>query len=89
MNTGIDVKRIQGFGAFYIFAARMRNMSKWKVAIGAVDIGNPLFYLVSIGIGIVLLGTGAFVAWVLTLDSMETASASKERFKSKDHQQKH
>lgn len=44
---------------------------------------------ISIGIGIVLLGTGAFVAWVLTLDSTETASASKERFKPKDHQQEH
>ena len=87
MNTGIDVKRIQGFGAFYIFAARMRNMSKWKVAIGAVDIGNPLFYLVSIGIGIGVLvqnnsgtsGTGgikyiAFIAPALLVNSAIAAA---------------
>jgi lipooligosaccharide transport system permease protein len=87
MNLGVDVKRIQGFGAFYILAARLRNMSKWKVATTAVDIGNPLFYLVSIGIGIGILvqnssgtsGTGgikyiAFIAPALLVNSAITAA---------------
>ncbi len=55
MNTGIDVQQIQRFGAFYIAAARLRSISKWKAIIAAVDIGNPLFYLVAIGIGIGVL----------------------------------
>jgi hypothetical protein len=46
MNAGIDVKQIQRFGAFYILTARLRSISKWKAIIAAVDIGNPLFYLV-------------------------------------------
>ena len=55
MNTGIDVPQIQRIGAFYIVAARLRSMSKWRTAIAAVDIGNPLFYLVAVGIGIGVL----------------------------------
>ena len=41
---------------------------------------------ISIGIGIVLLGTGAFVVWVLMLDYLETKDAPKERQQSEDHQ---
>ena len=44
---------------------------------------------ISIGIGIVLLGTAAFVAWVLMLDYLETKDATKERIQSKNNQQKH
>lgn len=55
MNAGIDVKQIQRFGAFYIAAARLRSMSKWKAIIAAVDVGNPLFYLIAVGIGIGVL----------------------------------
>ena len=45
MNAGIDVHQIQRFGALYIAAARLKSLSKWKVAVAAVDIGNPFFYL--------------------------------------------
>ena len=55
MNAGIDVPQIQRFGAFYIASARLRSMSKWKTIIAAVDIGNPLFYLIAVGIGIGVL----------------------------------
>ena len=55
MNTGIDVAQIQRFGALYIAAARLRSMAKWKSIIAAVDIGNPLFYLIAVGVGIGVL----------------------------------
>ena len=55
MNPGIDVPRIQRFGALYIASARVKSMSKWKAIIAAVDIGNPLFYLIAVGIGIGVL----------------------------------
>jgi lipooligosaccharide transport system permease protein len=55
MNSGIDVPQIQRFGALYIASARLRSMSKWKTIIAAVDIGNPLFYLIAVGIGIGVL----------------------------------
>ena len=55
MNTGIDVVQIQRFGALYIAAARLRSMAKWKSIIAAVDIGNPLFYLIAVGVGIGVL----------------------------------
>ena len=87
MNLGIDVNRIQRFGAFYITAARLRNMSKWRAIIAAVDIGNPLFYLISVGVGIGVLvqsnsgtsGTGgikyiAYIAPALLASSAITAA---------------
>ena len=55
MNAGIDVPQIQRFGALYIASARLKSMSKWRTIIAAVDIGNPLFYLIAIGIGIGVL----------------------------------
>ena len=55
MNAGIDVPTIQRFGALYIASARLRSMSKWKAIIAAVDVGNPLFYLIAVGIGIGVL----------------------------------
>jgi lipooligosaccharide transport system permease protein len=55
MNAGIDVAQIQRFGALYIASARIKSMSKWKTIIAAVDIGNPLFYLIAVGIGIGVL----------------------------------
>lgn len=41
---------------------------------------------VSIGIGIVLLGTAAFVVWVLMLDYLETKDAIKKGIQSKNNQ---
>ena len=55
MNKGINVAQIERFGAFYIAAARLKSMSKWRLIIAAVDIGNPLFYLIAVGIGIGVL----------------------------------
>ena len=55
MNAGIDVPQIQRFGALYIASARLKSMSKWRTIIAAVDIGNPLFYLIAVGIGIGVL----------------------------------
>jgi lipooligosaccharide transport system permease protein len=55
MNAGIDVPQIQRFGALYIASARLKSMSKWKAIIAAVDVGNPLFYLIAVGIGIGVL----------------------------------
>ena len=87
MNAGIDVKQIQRFGAFYILTARLRSISKWRAIIAAVDIGNPLFYLISVGIGIGVLvqknsgtaGTGgikyiAFIAPALLASSAITGT---------------
>ena len=55
MNEGIDVPQIQRFGALYIASARLKSMSKWKAIIAAVDVGNPFFYLIAVGIGIGVL----------------------------------
>ena len=55
MNQGIDVPTIQRFGALYIASARLKSMSKWNTIIAAVDVGNPLFYLIAVGIGIGVL----------------------------------
>lgn len=55
MNKGINVPQIQRFGALYIASARLKSMSKWRTIIAAVDIGNPFFYLIAIGIGIGVL----------------------------------
>ena len=52
MNAGVDVPTIERFGALYIASARLKSMSKWRTIIAAVDIGNPLFYLIAVGIGI-------------------------------------
>ena len=52
MNPGIDVPQIQRFGALYIASARLKSMSKWRTIIAAVDIGNPLFYLIATGLEI-------------------------------------
>jgi lipooligosaccharide transport system permease protein len=87
MNASIDVKQIQRFGAFYILTARLRSISKWRAIIAAVDIGNPLFYLISVGVGIGVLvqnnsgtsGTGgikyiAFIAPALLASSAITGT---------------
>ena len=55
MNSGINVARIRSIGAAYIAEARINRMSKWKGIIAIVAIGNPLFYLIAIGIGVGVL----------------------------------
>lgn len=44
---------------------------------------------IALGIGIVLLGTGAFVVWILMLDYLESSDAAKKGEKSENSQQEH
>ena len=55
MNSGIEVSKLRSFGALYIAEHRLRSMWKWRGIITAVAIGNPLFYLISIGVGVGVL----------------------------------
>ena len=55
MNAGISVPKIRRYGAFFIMDARLRAMSKWKIIITTIDIANPLFYLIAIGVGVGVL----------------------------------
>ena len=57
MNSEINVAHLRRNGALYIAESRIRAMMKWKGIITAVAIGNPLFYLISIGIGVGVLVT--------------------------------
>lgn len=45
-------KLVALFGAWYVTEYRLLNMSKWKGAILAFGIGNPVLYLTSIGLGV-------------------------------------
>lgn len=55
MNSGVSVTKIRRSGAFYVAEARILQMMKWKGIITFVAVGNPLFYLIAIGIGIGVL----------------------------------
>jgi lipooligosaccharide transport system permease protein len=57
VNQGVSVENIRRNGALYVAESRIRQMSKWKGIITLVAVGNPLFYLVAIGIGIGILVT--------------------------------
>ena len=57
MNSGISVAKIRRNGALYVAEGRIHQMMKWKGIITFVAIGNPLFYLIAIGIGIGVLVT--------------------------------
>ncbi len=48
----VDMGRAKRWGAWYVAEYRLRNMGKWWQAIIAFGIGNPVLYLVSIGLGI-------------------------------------
>lgn len=48
----IDTARIKRNGAFSVAEARLRNMIKFVAAIVFDALGNPLLYLVSVGVGI-------------------------------------
>ncbi len=48
----VDLGKARRWGAWYVAEYRLRNMSKWWSAIIAFGIGNPVLYLVSIGLGI-------------------------------------
>ena len=48
----VQLSRVFRFGAFYVAATRIRTMWQWKWSILGEAIVNPMFYLLSIGIGI-------------------------------------
>ncbi len=93
MNKGIDVAKIRARGATYVAEARIAQMMKWKGIIAIVAIGNPLFYLVAIGIGIGVLvnensgtsGTGGveyitFIAPALLASAAMTGALDEAMF---------
>lgn len=43
---------IKVWGAWFVAEYRLKNMSKWSLAIVAFGLGNPILYLLSVGIGI-------------------------------------
>jgi lipooligosaccharide transport system permease protein len=55
VNQGVSVAKIARNGAWYVAEGRIRQMSKWKGIITVVAIGNPLFYLIAIGVGVGVL----------------------------------
>ena len=52
MNTELRIQRGMRFGAWYVAEYRIRSMTKWISEILAVSFGNPIIYLVAIGIGV-------------------------------------
>jgi lipooligosaccharide transport system permease protein len=52
MDTELRVARGMRFGAWYVAEYRIRNMTKWLAEIITVSFGNPIIYLVAIGIGV-------------------------------------
>jgi lipooligosaccharide transport system permease protein len=48
----VDLSKVLSFGSFFVTASRIRIMWKWRWSIAGEAIANPLFYLLSIGIGI-------------------------------------
>lgn len=48
----IDVERSIARGAWYVAEHRLRNMGKWWVSMLSFGIGNPVLFLLSVGVGI-------------------------------------
>ena len=48
----INVERSIARGAFYVAEYRLRNMGKWWVSMISFGIGNPVLFLLSVGLGI-------------------------------------
>ena len=48
----LDVSQARIWAPWYVAEYRLRNMSKWLGAIVAFGLGNPVLYLLSVGIGI-------------------------------------
>lgn len=48
----VDVKRAVRFGAWRVAEYRFYAMSKWLSAVVANSLGNPILYLISVGLGI-------------------------------------
>ena len=52
METDIRLERGRKFGAWYVAEYRLRQMTKWMSEILVVSFGNPIIYLLAIGIGV-------------------------------------
>ncbi len=52
MKTELRIQRGMRFGAWYVAEYRIRSMTKWITEIISVSFGNPIIYLVAIGIGV-------------------------------------
>jgi lipooligosaccharide transport system permease protein len=48
----VDVSQARLWAPWFVAEYRLRNMSKWFAAIVAFGLGNPVLYLLSVGIGI-------------------------------------
>jgi len=51
-GAAVDPKRAVRFGALRVAEYRFYSMSKWLGAIFAYGLGNPVLYLISVGLGI-------------------------------------
>lgn len=52
MDTQLRLQRGKRFGAWYVAEHRIREMTKWLGAILVTSFGNPIIYLLAIGIGV-------------------------------------
>jgi lipooligosaccharide transport system permease protein len=52
MSETVNLRKALRYGAFFVAEARLRNMSKWLWSIIAVSFGNPIIYLLAIGVGV-------------------------------------
>ena len=48
----VDTRKVAKRGAIYVAEYRIRNILKWWQAVLAFDVGNPVLFLSSIGIGV-------------------------------------
>ena len=48
----VDAKRSIKYAPFYVAEARIRNMRKWKLSIILGTLSNPIFMMLSVGIGV-------------------------------------
>lgn len=51
-GRAVDPKRAVKFGAFRVAEYRFYSMSKWMGSVLAFGLGNPILYLISVGLGI-------------------------------------
>jgi lipooligosaccharide transport system permease protein len=51
-GRAVDAKRAVKFGAFRVAEYRFYSMSKWMGSVLAFGLGNPILYLISVGLGI-------------------------------------
>lgn len=52
MPEVVDARRVASRGSFYVADWRARSMWKWRRAIISYGLGNPVLYLLSIGVGL-------------------------------------